>query len=439
MEQCPAADVIVARLRVALMRETDKNTLLEQLRIDRGAEERSGALRGAWIVALAVAAVVVLALGVAWVLLGGPRFTVEAVTAEPPAHAGAAAAVLQATGYVTARREATVSSQITGTLTEVLIEEGDHVKEGQVLARLEDTGQQAGLAQAQAQLQVARATLAQYQAQLEQARRDLVRNQDLVVRQLVSQQALETARTQVETLAAQVEAQKKQVQLAQASVQGAQVQLSYTVVRAPFTGVIVAKAAQAGEIVSPISAGGGFTRTGIGTIVDMDSLEFEVDVNEAYINRVQPGQPAQGVLDAYPDWTIPAHVIAIIPTADRSKATVKVRIAIDQKDPRILPDMGVRVSFLEENAAGIVGQARKAGGGTPPRKGVLVPSAAIVQRGGRSVVFVIEGERARLRPVTPGQAFGDLRLVEGIAAGTRVVNTPPDGMQDGARIVVGKS
>jgi HlyD family secretion protein len=425
---------------MAPMPETDKNTLLEQLRIDRGAEERSGAVRGGWwIVALVVLCVVLLGLGVAWALLGGPRFAVEAATAEPPAQAGAAAAVLQATGYVTARREATVSTQITGTLIQVLIEEGDHVKEGQVLARLEDTAQQAALAQAQAQLQVAAATLAQYQAQLEQARRDLVRNQDLVVRQLVSQQALESARTQVETLAAQVEAQKKQVQLARAGVEGAQVQLSYTVVRAPFTGVIVAKAAQAGEIVSPISAGGGFTRTGIGTIVDMESLEFEVDVNEAYINRVEPGQPAQGVLDAYPDWTIPAHVIAIIPTADRSKATVKVRIAIDQKDPRILPDMGVRVSFLEGGAAGSRPPTGSTGGAAPPPKGVLVPAGAIVQRDGRNVVFVIEGERVRLRPVTPGRTLGELRLVEGIAAGARVVNTPPAAMWDGARVAVRKS
>jgi RND family efflux transporter MFP subunit len=256
-----------------------------------------------------------------------------------------------------------------------------------------------------------------------------VRNQDLVVRQLVSQQALEIAGTQVETLSAQVQAQRKQVKLAQAGVEAAQVQLSYTVVHAPFSGVIIAKAAQAGEIVSPISAGGGFTRTGVGTIVDMESLEIEVDVNEAYINRVQPEQRAQAVLDAYPDWTIPAHVIAIIPTADRSKATVKVRIGIDQKDPRILPDMGVRVSFLEETPA-------STGGAAPPAKGVLVPVSAIVQRSGRSVVFVIDGERARERPVTAGQSYGDLRLVEGIESGARVVRAPPADLEDGARVAL---
>ena len=350
-----------------------------------------------------------------------------------PSAGGGSSAILQATGYVTARREATVSAQITGALTSVLIEEGEHVKAGQVLAQLDDSAQKAALAQAQAQVMAARALLVQYQAQLEQARRDNQRNEDLIGRNLVSQQALETSQTQVATLTAQVESQRKQVELAEAALRGAQVQLDYTTVRAPFTGVIIAKAAQAGEIISPISAGGGFTRTGVGTIVDMDSLEIEVDVNEAYINRVQPGQSAQAVLDAYPDWTIPAHVIAIIPTADRSKATVKVRIAIEQKDPRILPDMGVRVSFLEQAAA------RNANGApaAPPR-GVLVPASAIVERDGHSVVFAIDGTHARARAVTAGQNVGDLRLVEGIDAGTHLVRSPPPPLNDGAAIVISK-
>jgi RND family efflux transporter MFP subunit len=412
--------------------ENDKKALLEQLRIDRGEEAPRGRRRLLWI---AVAVVVLAALGAAALLLPrGQHFAVQAAVAAPPAGSGGAAAILQATGYVTARREATVSTQITGTLTQVLIEEGDHVKAGQVLARLDDTAQRAALAQSQAQQQAAQAMLAQYQAQLEQARRDLVRNQDLVVRQLVSQQALETARTQVETLTAQVDSQRRQVELARAGVDGAQVQLGYTTVHAPFTGVIVAKAAQPGEIVSPISAGGGFTRTGIGTIVDMDSLEIEVDVNEAYINRVSPEQAAQAVLDAYPDWTIPAHVIAIIPTADRSKATVKVRIGIDQKDPRILPDMGVRVSFLEESKAA----GAKPAGETAAPRGVLVPGSAVVERAGRSVVFAIQDGRVHERQVTAGQNMGDLRLVEGLDSGASVVRTPPAGMADGARVTVAK-
>jgi RND family efflux transporter MFP subunit len=415
------------------MPERDQKALLEQLRIGREQREDEGRSRRGWWIGGAIAVVVA---GLAATILyfaGGPRVDVEVATAAAPSRQLGAAAILQATGYVTARREATVSAQITGTLTDVLIEEGEHVQAGQVLARLDDTAQKASLAQAQAQLSAAQAQLVQFQAQLEQARRDLKRNEDLVGQHLVSQQALETTRTQVETGAAQVESQKRQVELARATVQGALVQLGYTTIRAPFSGVIIAKAAQKGEIVSPISAGGGFTRTGIGTVVDMDSLEIEVDVNEAYLHRVHPDQPAQAVLDAYPDWTIPAHVIAIIPTADRSKATVKVRIAIDQKDPRILPDMGVRVSFLDESA-----QKAQSAGIAPPPTGVLVPSSAITERGGKSVVFTIEGNRTRQVPVIPGADYGDLRLVEGLAGGAKIVRSPPANLNDGGRIVVKK-
>ncbi len=405
----------------------DQSDLLKELRIDsRQREDAGGGSRWPWIAGALVSAIVLIGSG-AWFFFGGQRFAVQAATAIAPSANSGDTAVLQATGYITARREATVSAQITGTLTEVLIEEGEHVAKDQVLARLDDTAQKAALAQAQAQRQAAQATLLQYQAQLAQAQRDLKRAQDLVGRHLVSQQALEDAQTQVATLGAQVDAQRKQIELAAAGVKAAQVQLDYCTVRAPFAGVIIAKNAQVGEIVSPFSAGGGFTRTGVGTIVDMDSLEVDVDVNEAYINRVQPNQSAQAVLDAYPNWTIPAHVIAVIPTADRSKATVKVRIALDQKDARVLPDMGARVSFLEE---------AKKNTNAVPLTGVLVPSASIVRRDGKNVVFAIDGGHARARAVTPGQTYSDLRLVEGIAAGTPVVKQPPAEMNDGAKLKV---
>jgi RND family efflux transporter MFP subunit len=413
----------------------EKADLLHQLRIDRG-EERSTA-RGSrvWIgVVVALLVLVALAAGGWWWLSGGKTFEVQAATAVAPAGNGAGPlAVLQATGYVTARREATVSAQITGTMTKVMIEEGEHVEVGQILALLEDTAQRAALAQAEAQLRVADAQLVQFNAQLAQNKRDLKRAEDLVGRKLVSEQAVETARTQVEMQSALVESQRKQVDLARAGVQGAQVQLDYCTIRAPFSGVIIAKAAQVGEIVSPFSAGGGFTRTGIGTIVDMDSLEIEVDVNESYINRVVAKQKIESVLDAYPDWKIPGHVIAIIPTADRSKATVKVRVALEQKDARIVPDMGVRVSFLEEAPSVSAGQPPP-----PPPKGVLVPSQSIVQRDGKSAVFAIDGDKARLRAVTAGQQMADLRLVEGVGAGTRVVREPPDEMADGSRVTIKK-
>lgn len=405
----------------------DKSGLLRELRIAREQREEPQAfpLRKGLILLLILLIAGALS---TYAFLRGRRIEVDTATAIAAGAAAGPASVLQATGYVTARREATVSAQITGTLTQVLIEEGERVQQGQVLARLDDTAQEAALAQAEAQLQAATALRVQYQAQLDQARRDLKRDQELVDVDAVSRQSAEQAQTQVDSLAAQVTAQEKQQALAQAGIEAARVQLGYTVIRAPFAGVIVAKAAQAGEIVSPISAGGGFTRTGIGTIVDMDSLEIEVDVNEAYINRVQPMQPAQAVLDAYQDWIIPAHVIAIIPTADRSKATVKVRIGIDRKDPRILPDMGVRVSFLEAANGRTSTQ--------PQPQGVFVPAGSVVERDGRSVVFTVNAGRAHAQAVTSGESAGDLRRVEGIAAGTVIVRAPPDDLSDGAAVAV---
>ncbi len=406
----------------------ENSDLLRELRIDRSAAEPRSR-RPLWF---ALAAIVLLAAGGGlWFALSGSSGAVPVQTAVARAMpaTGAGASVLDATGYVTARRSATVSAQITGTLTDVLIEEGDHVTEGQVLARLDDTAQRAQLAQAQAQLHAAQATLVQWQSQLDQAKRDWKRADDMVGRKLVSQQAVEQAHTQVDTLAAQLATQHKMIELGEASVSAAQVQLGYCTVRAPFTGVVIAKAAQVGEIVSPLSAGGGFTRTGVGTIVDMDSLEVEVDVNEAYIGRVVAGNPVDSVLNAYPDWKIPSHVIAIIPTADRSKATVKVRIAIEQKDPRIVPDMGVRVSFLEEKKP--VAHAQDV-----PR-GVLVPGTAVHRDGDKDVVFVVRESKAQRRAVSLGGNVGDSRQVlAGVAAGETVVVDAPAELKDGAAVKV---
>ena len=401
--------------------------LLKELRIDRGAPEPASR-RPLWIT---LALVALAALGVAaWFFFGGkPVPIVHTANAQPMTSSSASASVLDATGYVTARRAATVSAQITGTLTEVLIEEGDKVADGQVLARLDDTAQRASLAQAQAQMHAAQANLVQLEAQLEQARRDLTRQQGLIGRQLTAQQALELAQTQVAVTGAQVQTQRRQIELAAAAVQSAQVQLDYCTVHAPFAGVVIAKAAQVGEIVSPFSAGGGFTRTGVGTIVDMDSLEVEVDVNEAYIGRVVANNPVESVLNAYPDWKIPSHVIAIIPTADRSKATVKVRIALDLKDNRIVPDMGVRVAFLEEKKA--PAQAQQA-----PR-GVLVPAAAVRKDGDRDIVFVLKEHNAQRRAVTLGGSVGESRQVlAGVAAGDAVIVDAPPELKDGAAVKV---
>jgi RND family efflux transporter MFP subunit len=401
----------------------DQN-LLKELRIEDSDRDSGGGHH--WLRLFIVVALLAALGGGGYYAFLGQALAVNTATAEPPDATTGAVPVLEAAGYITARREATVSSKITGRLAEVLIEEGESVESGQVLARLDDVDAMAAMGLAQARLTAARAQLGQIEAQLEQARRDARRQQELREKQLNSEQALETARTQVLTLSAELEAQRGQVGVAEAQLRVAQVDHDNTIVRAPFAGVIVAKAAQPGEIVSPISAGGGFTRTGIGTIVDMDSLEIEVDVNEAYINRVKPHQPVQAVLDAYPDWKIPASVIAIIPTADRSKATVKVRIALEQKDPRIVPDMGVRVAFLDDKTAKNPAQSVR---------GVRIPASAVVQRDGASVVFVVEGNRARQRPVTTGAGGSGFLLVEdGLDPGERVVIDPPAGLGDGMRI-----
>lgn len=396
----------------------DSSELLKQLRIDRGRPRRS---RGR-LVLLTAAAVVGLGVLLWLVLAWRTPPTVRTVAARAASGPGAAS-VLDASGYVTARRQATVSAKITGKVVDVRIEEGMRVEEGAVLARLDDSEAKAQVALARAQLAAARAQQEEIQAQLAQAERDYTRQHDLFERQLVSAQAMDAARAQRDTLRARLGSNEQQIRVATEAVSVAEVQLDNTVIRAPFSGVVTAKAAQPGETISPISAGGGFTRTGIGTIVDMESLEIQVDVNEAYINRVTPGQPVEATLNAYPDWQIPGAVIAIIPAADRSKATVKVRITIEQKDSRLVPDMGVRVAFLSAEPA------RPAPAAEPA---VLVPAEAVRAEGSTGTVFVYAGGRVARRSVTLGQTVGgDREVVGGLAPGERVVVSPPPSLADG--------
>ncbi|GLQ50281.1 efflux RND transporter periplasmic adaptor subunit [Dyella flava] len=404
--------------------------LLKELRIERHQrEDHNSGGPGRWVWIAGAIILVVAAIGAGgWWSLAHRAIPVQTTTAIAAGSDPSTGAVLQATGYVTARRQATVSAQITGTLTEVLIEEGDRVKKDQVLARLDDSAYKAALDTAIAQAKAAHALVDQYRAQLAQNLRDAARDDTLAKQGLVSKQLAEQARTLADSTRAQLVSQEKQAVAADANTVQAQVNFDYCVVHAPFDGVITTKDAQVGEIISPFSAGGGFTRTGIGTIVDMDSLEVDVDVNEAYIGRVTPNMPAEAVLDAYPDWKIPAHVIAIVPAADRGKATVKVRVAMEQKDARIVPDMGVRVSFLENKPAAAM-QAPK---------GVLVPAKAIVQRDGSDSVFIVVNGKAHRQSVQPSsQDYGDMRLVPAsVNAGDDVVVSPPDSLHDGADVSV---
>ncbi|MFP7722993.1 efflux RND transporter periplasmic adaptor subunit [Lysobacter sp. A3-1-A15] len=409
----------------------DSADLLKQLRIDRSAPPPKESRRAMWI-GLAIAAAVLLAVLVAWFVLAR-NAAPEVRTAQAVAiggSGGASASVLDATGYVVARRMATVSAKITGKVREVLIEEGQRVEAGQVMATLDpvDAGAQRTLAASQ--LAAARSQIAGSRAQLREAEANAARLGELVGGQLVSQSQYEQAVAQRDALRAQLATVQSNARVAGDQLRIASQGVDNTVVRAPFAGVVIAKAAQPGEIVSPLSAGGGFTRTGIGTIVDMDSLEVEVDVGEAFIGRVQPKMPVQATLNAYPDWRIPGEVIAIIPTADRSKATVKVRIALLERDDRIVPDMGVRVSFLEKAASK----------DEPERpRGVLVPATSIVTRDGSQVAFVVDGDAVQRREVAVGRTLGDDREVtEGLAGGDTLVLDPPADLADGDAIRIGE-
>lgn len=404
----------------------DKSALLNQLRIDRESEPPRSAKWPLW---LAGAAGVLIIAGLAWFWSRPKGIPVHVAVAQPISadNAAAPASILDASGYVVARRQATVASKITGKMVELDIEEGDHVKQGQVIARLDGTNLRAALDAARAQLDYARSGLAETEVNLKNAKRDYDRQRSLLTGHFVSQSAVDNAQTSMDALAAQLATQRTNVEVAQRNIDVAQRNLDDTVVRAPFAGVVTVKAAQPGEIVSPISAGGGFTRTGIGTIVDMESLEIQVDVNENFINRVQPAQKVTAKLNAYPDWRIPGHVIAVIPTADRSKGTVTVRIALDQKDPRILPEMGVRVAFLDGTPG--------AGGAESRIGGAALPPAAVQSSGAAGVVFVIHNSTVERRAVKLGAADGERVVVlAGVTPGERVAIGDFTRLKDGAGI-----
>ncbi|MGH9374221.1 MAG: efflux RND transporter periplasmic adaptor subunit [Vicinamibacterales bacterium] len=398
---------------------------LASLRIESSARA-GGNRRGTWIV-LIILILAVVAGG--WVWAGREAVAEVKVATVSAASGGAAAAgaVLNASGYVTARRRATVSSKVTGKVLEVLVEEGQEVRRGQVLARLDDSQMRAGLEVIQAQLAAAERAAAEDEARLREAQLTLDRRRQLVEERVISKAELDSAQAEVESLKARIALAEQQVAVARSQVNAQRTDLADMVVRAPFDGVAISKDAQPGEMISPVSAGGGFTRTGICTIVDMSSLEIEVDVSESYINRVRPKQPVEAVLDAYPDWRIPGHVITTVPSADRQKATVRVRIEFEKLDPRILPDMGVKVSFLAERTPETAS--------APARPRLLVPKAAVRQSDGASVVFVVHGDRVERRAVKVGpEEGGQIEIASGVNAGDRVIVEGPATLSDGARV-----
>ena len=399
---------------------------LSDLKIDRAAKTGDSGNRRLLLI---IAAVLVTLAVVTILVVGGRSATeVEVAIARPPA-AGGAATVLNASGYVEPRRKATVSSKITGKVTEVLVDEGMVVEEGQVLARLDDSDARRRYEAIRAESDVARAGIDELEVNLADAERTLRRTQDLGNRGVASVQDLDSATAAVDALRAKLRVARSSLEAAKAQLAVSAQDLENYTVRAPFAGIAVSKDAQPGEMVSPVSAGGGFTRTGISTIVDMTSLEIEVDVNESHIAKVYPGQPADAVLDAYPDWHIPATVRTVIPTADRQKATVKVRLTFDALDPKILPDMGVKVAFQETVDDEISAAGAQA----------LVPQSAVFERDGQSYVFVVNDAILDRRAVSTGRAVGsDIEITAGVVAGETIVVGSPESLTDGGSVRIRK-
>jgi HlyD family secretion protein len=396
---------------------------LDQLRIERKPEKESS--NWPWLVG---ALLLIAGAAAAWFYWFSPIAGTEVRTVVArELKSQAAGTVLNASGYVTARRQATVSSKFTGKVTEVLIEEGMRVETGQVLARLDHSNVLASFELAKAQLVSAQKGLKETETLLNEAQINFERSRRLVERELASEAELDRSRALAGSLTARLERKRADVEVAERRLDIYRQQLEDMIIRAPFAGVIVAKNAQPGEMISPVSAGGGFTRTGIGTIVDMSSLEIEIDVNEAYINRVAAGQKVVATLDAYPDWKIPCHVITIIPTADRQRATVEVRVGFDELDPRILPDMGVKVAFQDAALSGEDQDRRLAG--------ILLPQSAVRRADGRDYVLIVSDGLVERRAVALGDSRGaEAVLISGVSAGESVVVEGPAELVDGMRV-----
>jgi RND family efflux transporter MFP subunit len=373
-------------------------------------------------------------------LIGGAVFALKnrapvvEVTTARAAGDPAQQTLLNASGYVTPRRRATVAAKITGRVTGVFFDEGNHAKQGQLLATLDDSDARRTLDSAVADRDSSKAAIRDYEVQLRYAEIQLHRAEELTAAKVQSQDQLDNAMTAADSLRAKIALAKQQVAGSEARIREAQQAVDNCTIRAPFAGIIVSKDAQVGEMVSPISAGGGFTRTGIATIVDMNSNEVEVDVNEAYIARVQPGQRVDSVLDAYPDWKIPSHVRTVIPTADRQKATVKVRISFDKLDPRILPDMGVKVSFYGEDDEKKVATKKKDEGA---KALAIVPKSAVRSSGDGTYVFLLKNGKLERRGVKLGNERGsDVEVMAGVNPGDSLVTGGPQNLQDGETVRV---
>ena len=405
---------------------SSRNYDLSSLKIDPQARKPGG--RGRRLAIIVTIAVVLPLLGLVLFAFRSRKPVVEVAAARAAGDARATA-LLNASGYVTPRRRSTVAAKVTGRVEQIYAEEGLHVKAGQVLALLDCSQPNAALNSARTDRDATAAAEADLEVQLANADRELARAKALREAGVNSQEALDNARTAADSLRSKIALTKEQVRAAASKINVAQQDVENCTVRAPFDGIVVTKDAQRGEIVSPVSAGGGFTRTGIATVVDMNSIEVEVDVNESYIARVRPQQKVLSTLDAYPEWQIPSKVRTVIPTADRQKATVKVRVAFDQLDPRILPDMGVKVAFLSDEP---VADQQK----TNPAK-AIIPKSTLRDEAGQKVVFVVRDGKLERRAVNLGTQRGDdVEVLAGVSPGESLVIRGAAELRDGQAVEI---
>ena len=390
----------------------DRTADLQNLSIDRSRPRRSRWRILPWLILIAVLG------GVSYVAyfvyFVDDTLQVRSTLAVSAARSAKTESVLDATGYVVARRQASVSSKVSGKVTAVLVEEGMRVEENQLLATLDDSINRAQLALSASQLKATRSQLAELELRLAQARLDYERNEQLAKDGLISANEIERSRLERDTFKSSIDAVEENIEVAERTLALQERYVADMEIRAPFAGIVVSKTAQPGEMIAPVAGGGGFTRTGICTIVDMDSLEVQIDVNESYINRVLPGQQVTVQLTAYPDVRMPAEVIAIIPTADRARSTVKVRVGFKQRDERVLPDMAVKVSFLEEGEVAELVEVPT---------GVVVSTSAIYSAEGGDFVWVIKENVVSLRRVQLGDPTeeGEALIDDGLRNGERVV------------------
>jgi len=396
--------------------------------------QRSQSKLGRRVLFAAIPVLIFAGIVAAALALRNQKPVVEVVAVSKP-DAGGQQALLNASGYITPRRRATIAAKITGRVTGIFFDEGTRLREGQLLATLDDADFRRTLDSAKADRDASQAAIADLQVQLRNAEIELKRARQLHEAGVQTQEALDNTRTAADSLRAKIDLAKQQVAASEARIAVAQQAVDNCTIRAPFAGIAVSKDAQVGEMVSPNSAGGGFTRTGIATVVDMKSNEIEVDVNESYIARVQNGQQVTATLDAYPDKPFPAKVRTVIPTADRQKATVKVRITIIdlEKYNFILPDMGVKVAFLEEEKP----IAKENGKDKSPQPVAFVPKSAVRSAAGASFVFLVHDGKVERRAISLGAEHGsDVAVIAGISPGDSLIVKGPESLQDGDKVEV---